>query len=142
MNFVKIAEHASDNWRGKFSRREIAEYATELENEWKRSMKVGEVSEAIQQLIRNLAEDGGEIVAEWLEEFFWEMPDRIMFCKCEKCGKMEVAFFTEKEHELLVRKADGEPLLIQDVLPNHSSMVREVFVSGRCICPKCWADLF
>ena len=41
---------------------------------------------------------------------------------------------------MLLERADGKSILIQDIFPEMSSDLREMFVSGMC--PTCWDKVF
>ena len=59
-----IATYGSENWKGFFSPREIAENAYEYKQEWDYSVQTGELSGVIAGLLRNIKEDIGNILVD------------------------------------------------------------------------------
>lgn len=53
--------------------------------------------------------------------------------KCRKCGITFVMGLTESQ---ILELENGSDKLIQEIIPNISSGVRELFISG--ICGICW----
>lgn len=56
--------------------------------------------------------------------------------KCKECGKEYKFVITEEQY---IKYTRGESL-IQDILPEFSSELREMFISQ--ICPDCWKKIF
>lgn len=77
-DFYDIALHASINWNGKFTPKEIACYAYDYLCEFDTSKRNGEPTEVIKTLCNNLEMDaiGGDLDAKyWLENIKRELED-------------------------------------------------------------------
>lgn len=61
--------------------------------------------------------------------------------ECEGCGYTETFTFSKEEVDNL-EKHDKRLLTIQKAIPEKPQWVREIFLSGICMCPSCWKKYF
>ena len=145
-DFLRIAEYGNANWKGSFTPEEVKQNAEDYFAEWKYSKEQGKATHTIEELCKLLIEDieGG---SEEAEDFLYDIladAEETWSCnvyRCEHCGKREIVFLTEEQIFQLYRYHDGNPrkLLIQNILPNCSKMVREYERDyKRCLCEDCW----
>lgn len=145
-DFLRIAEYGNANWKGSFTQKEIQQNAKDYYAEWKCSKEQGKATPIMEELCKLLIEDieGGSREA---EDFIYDIlnnAEETWTCNvyyCNHCGKREIIFLTEEQIFQLHRYHGGNPrkLLIQNILPNCSTMVREYEREYRhCLCEKCW----
>ena len=146
-NFIKIAEYGNANWKGSFTPEEVRQNAEDYFVEWTRSKEQGKATHTMEELCKLLIEDIEECNSEEAEDFLYDIlydAEDTWSCnvyRCEHCGKREIVFFTEEQIFQLQRYHGGNPrkLLIQNILPNCSAMVREYEREYRyCLCEECW----
>ena len=140
-DFLKIAEYGNENWKGCFTEEEIQQNADDYYAEWVESDKQGKATHVIEELCKLLIEDGGKQAEEFLEEISFDAFWGLEVYYCQGCDKREIVFFTEEELENLYSYQNGNPkrMLIQNVLPNCSPMVREyIRTEELCLCEECW----
>ena len=146
-NFIKIAEYGNTNWKGSFTPEEVRQNAEDYFVEWTRSKEQGKATHTMEELCKLLIEDIEECNSEEAEDFLYDIlydAEDTWSCnvyRCEHCGKREIVFFTEEQIFQLQRYHGGNPrkLLIQNILPNCSAMVREYEREYRyCLCEECW----
>jgi hypothetical protein len=63
-----------------------------------------------------------------------------MFVYCRFCDVAYVVECTEEQNQLLLERANGEGKLIQEIFPELSEELREMFISGMC--GTCWDKTF
>ena len=146
-DFLKIAEYGNENWKGCFTEEEVRQNAEDYYAEWKYSKEQGKATHTMEELCKLLVEDiEGESVE--AENFLYQIiadAEDTWACDiyyCDNCKKREIVFLTEEQIFQLHRYHSGNPrkLLIQNILPNCSAMVREYEKEYRnCLCEECWS---
>ena len=59
---------------------------------------------------------------------------------CRYCDVAHAVECTEEQNKMLLERADGKSILIQDIFPDMPVDLREMFVSGMC--RTCWDKVF
>jgi hypothetical protein len=59
---------------------------------------------------------------------------------CRYCDVAHAVQCTEEQNKMLLRRTDGEIILIQDIFPDMPVDLREMFISGMC--RTCWDKVF
>lgn len=139
--FQSLAEYANKNWKGSFTVSEVRENAETYLSDFNFSNAKGECVDSIRFLICNLLEDAENGIEEALD-FAQTILDNaegweFTVFYCADCDYRETVFFSATEMENIEKHSRRE-MLIQDAIPTKSPMVREWFVSGKCLCPECW----
>lgn len=57
--------------------------------------------------------------------------------ECPFCEGISSVELTDEQYEAVMNRGSGR---IQDVIPDLSPSIRELFISG--ICSRCWDELF
>lgn len=143
-DFLQIANYGNENWKGGFSKSEIEQNANDYFTEYRHSNEQGKATHTMEELCKLLIEDT-EGDSDQAKEFFYNILKGATWnCTvyyCEYCRKREIVFFTRDELVKLEEYQSGNPrkLLIQDILPNCSKMIREWEREFRyCLCEDCW----
>ena len=145
-DFLRIAEYGNANWKGSFTPEEVKQNAEDYFAEWKYSKEQGKATHTMEELCKLLIEDikgGSEEAEDFLYDILYDAEDT-WDCNvyyCEHCNKREIVFLTEEQIFQLHRYHGGNPrkLLIQNILPKCSAMVREYERDYRhCLCEECW----
>ena len=139
-DFYNIATYGNVAWKGSFTDKEVAQNAYEYLVEYNTSNEQGKVTHTMEELCKLLIEDiegGSEEAEDFLYNILAEATWNVESFYCDGCGKREIVFFSRQELENLEAHRYRE-MLIQDAIPNKSQWIREFFVSGMCLCPKCW----
>ena len=63
-----------------------------------------------------------------------------LFIYCRYCDVAHAVECTGEQNKMLIERADGKPILIQDIFPDMGADLREMFISGMC--PTCWSKVF
>lgn len=140
-NFYDIAEYGNVNWKGSFTPEEVRQNAEDYFTEWKYSNEQGKATHTMEELCKLLIEDGEEECEQFLDNILEEANWYCEIYYCQGCNKREIVFFSVEEMNNLWQYQNGNPkrMLIQDVLPNCSPMVREYERNyGLCLCEECW----
>lgn len=72
-DFYDISEYGNEHWRGKFSPKEVACNAYDYLVEFEKSKENEEPTHTIKELVKLLAEDGGDECKEWLYQIADEL---------------------------------------------------------------------
>lgn len=138
--FNVIVEYGNDHWGGKFTSEEKRQNAQEYLYEFNLSNEQGSATSTMQELCKLLIEDienGSQEAWNFLDYIDTDSNWIVEVYQCEGCGKKEVVFFSKEELANL-EKHEQRQMLIQKALPDKPKWIREVYVSGTCMCPKCW----
>lgn len=138
--FNAIVEYGNDHWGGKFTSEEKKQNAQDYLYEFNLSNEQGSATSTMQELCKLLIEDienGSQRAWSFLDDIDTYSNWSVEVFQCEGCGKKEVVFFSKEELENL-EKHEQRKMLIQDALPDKPQWIREVYVSGTCMCPDCW----
>lgn len=141
--FYRLAVYGNENWKGSFTDKEIKQNAEDYYAEFKYSKEQGKATHTMEELCKLLIADGDQEAMQFLYDIL-RGAEETWTCNiyhCNNCKKEEIVFLTEEQIFQLHRYHDGNPrrLLIQNILPNCSAMVREYEREYRhCLCEKCW----
>lgn len=72
-DFLQIAEYGNENWKGSFTKEEVACNAYDYLCEFKESKENEEPTHTIKELAKLLAEDGSEQCKDWLYQMASEL---------------------------------------------------------------------
>ena len=140
-DFLRIAEYGNANWKGSFTPEEVRKNAKDYFAEWKYSKEQGKATHTMEELCKLLIEDDSEEAEDFLDDILQESGWEVRVYWCDICEKREIVFLTKEEVSNLWKYQNGNPnrMLIQDVLPNCSAMVREwEKMHNMCLCEDCW----
>lgn len=139
-DFLRIAEYGNKAWKGSFTEEEVKQNAEDYLSEFNASNEKGKANHTMEELCKLLVEDiegGSKESEEFLDDILLESDWTMEVYYCNGCNKREIVFFSEQEMENIY-KHECREMLIQDALPEKPQWIRETFVSGECLCPKCW----